>query len=123
MAASAAMRHADAYAHGYSYGHAHTNSHRYGYGDGDCDLDAYTYQHAQTYADGQAAADGSPAADSIALAKALSAGTREKRLASSPPEMEGSACVSLAPRQTQKLVTGRVRRRSFELVLRCIKPT
>jgi hypothetical protein len=104
------------YADSHSNGDTHTDgnadSHRYGnsysYGNSNVycnshiNADSHCYSNsascvanpnysAQNYADAQAAADES--SSGRALSGTLKAGTRERHLASSPPEMEGSARV------------------------------
>src|SRR6266446_1683455 len=91
------MRHAYGYANGDTYADANADSH--GDGNGDAYTDANTDSHgygntdgnshsaAETKPDTKAASD--TAATSLALVENLKAGTRERKLASSPPAVAG----------------------------------
>jgi hypothetical protein len=68
-----------------------TNADSHSYGHGDSAAAAHPDDDAQTYADAQAAADASSAG---ALIGTLKAGTRERNLASSLPEVKGTIAAS-----------------------------
>jgi hypothetical protein len=77
---------ADSDANSYSYSDGYSNSDGDGHSDsyGDCDghFDANRHSPAQNYADAEASADASSAG--AALTEPVKAGTRERKLASSP---------------------------------------
>src|SRR6266481_5820349 len=95
--------------HAYGYANGDSNSHAYSYSNANAYADSYTYTDANTYSnsyaytntyanvdaygpaetkpDTKAASD--TAATSLALVENLKAGTRERKLASSPPAVAG----------------------------------
>ena len=99
------MRHADAHADGNSDGNGNSDSDSDGNADshsyGNCD--GNTYSHAQTYADAQAAADASSAG---ALIGTLKAGTRERHLASSPPQVDRLLLKTMASTPLEVQISG-----------------
>ena len=74
----------DAHTYGYSHGHANTdaNADSHGYGN----TDGNSHSAAEAYTDAEAAFD--TAATSLALVENLKAGTRERKLASSPAAVQ-----------------------------------
>jgi hypothetical protein len=74
---------AHTYGHSHGNGHANTDGNSHGYGN----TDGNSHSAAETKPDTEAASD--TAASPVALVENLKAGTRERKLASSPPAVAG----------------------------------